>query len=144
MPKDEFDFDDPMELSGMALLTNEDTTAEMAECFIEEFMRMGFGADQILALFRNPHYLGPNMVLEQRGEPFVRGLIAENFACWGRPVAAGILPAVEPGFQPGGNAFDKAKPQARSSAGAVACAEPGGKMPASTVGNSTPSTKTSQ
>jgi hypothetical protein len=86
MPKDEFDFEDPFELNGMALLTKEDTSSEMAECFIEEYMRMGYGHKQLLALFRNPHYLGPHMVFEKKGEPFIRDLIAEVFARWGRPV----------------------------------------------------------
>jgi hypothetical protein len=86
MPKDEFDFEDPFELNGMAFLTHEDTTNDMAECFIEEFMRMGYSHKQVLALFRNPHYLGPNMAYEKRGEPFMRGLIAEVFARWGRAV----------------------------------------------------------
>ena len=84
MPKDEFDFEDPFELNGMAFMTHEDTTNDMAETFIEEFMRMGYGHKQILALFRNPHYLGPNMALEKRGEPFIRDLIAEVFARWGK------------------------------------------------------------
>ena len=84
MPKDEFDFDDPLELSGVAILTEEDTTDDMCECFVEEFMRMGYNPQQILTLFRNPHYLGMNMVLQNRGEPFVRGQIAEIFARWGR------------------------------------------------------------
>ena len=87
MPKDEFDFEDPLELNGMAFLTHEDTTNDMAETFIEEFMRMGYGPGQILALFRNPHYLGPNMACERRGEPFIRTLISETFARWGRKVA---------------------------------------------------------
>src|SRR5262245_33148690 len=87
MPKDEFDFEDPFELNGMAFLTHEDTTNDMAETFIEEFLRMGYGYKQILALFRNPHYLGPHMALEKRGEPFIRDLIADVFAWWGRPVA---------------------------------------------------------
>jgi len=86
MPKDEFDFEDPFELNGMAFMTHEDTTNDMAETFIEEFMRMGYGHKQILALFRNPHYLGPNMALEKRGEPFIRDMIAEVFARWGRQV----------------------------------------------------------
>jgi hypothetical protein len=86
MPKDEFDFEDPFELSGMAFLTHEDTTGAMAETFIEEFMRMGYGHSQILELFRNPHYLGPNLALEKRGEAFVRDLITEGFARWGRAV----------------------------------------------------------
>ena len=85
MPKDEFDFEDPLELNGMALLTEEDTTDAMCECFIEEFMRMGYDASQVLNLFRNPHYLGMYMVLEKRGEQFVRERIVEVFARWGKP-----------------------------------------------------------
>jgi hypothetical protein len=86
MPKGEFDFDDPMELSGVALATEEDTTDAMCECFIEEFMRLGYNHKQILALFRNPHYLGVNMLLQNRGEQFVRERIAGVFARWGRGV----------------------------------------------------------
>jgi hypothetical protein len=98
MPKDEFDFDDPMELSGVALATDEDTTDLMCECFIEEFMRLGYNAKQILALFRNPHYLGMNMVLQNRGEPFVRDRIADVFARWGRPIESrtGVAPVSNP------------------------------------------------
>lgn len=84
MPKDEFDFDDPMELNGMALLSEEDTTDPMTECFIEEFMHLGYNAKQVLALFRNPHYIGMNMVLQNRGEDYVAKFIAEVFARWGR------------------------------------------------------------
>ncbi len=84
MPKDEFDFEDPLELNGVAFLTGEDTTDAMCECFIEEFMRLGHSPEQLLALFRNPYYLGLHMVLEQRGEAFVRERITEVFARWGR------------------------------------------------------------
>jgi hypothetical protein len=84
MPKDEFDFQDPFELNGIAVLSKEDTTADMCECFIEEFMRMGYNAKQVLALFRNPHYLGMNLVMEKRGEEYVRERIGEVFARWGR------------------------------------------------------------
>ena len=70
MPKDEFDFEDPFELNGMAFLTHEDTTDDMAECFIEEFMRMGYGSKQIFALFKNPHYLGPNMAYAKTWRTF--------------------------------------------------------------------------
>jgi hypothetical protein len=87
MPKDEFDFEDPFELNGMAFLTQQDTTSAMAECFIEEFMRLGYGAKQILSLFRNPHYLGPNLALQKRGEPFIRDLFSEVLARWGKQVA---------------------------------------------------------
>jgi hypothetical protein len=91
MPKDEFDFEDPLELNGMALLTEEDTTDAMCECFIEEFMRMGYNARQVLALFRNPHYLGMNMVLEKRGEQFVRDYITDVYTRWGRPLEKSVI-----------------------------------------------------
>lgn len=87
MPKDEFDFEDPFELNAMAFLTDKDTTNDMAECFIEEFMRMGYNHKQVLALFRSPHYLGPNLAWQKRGEPFIRELIGDAFAKWGRSTA---------------------------------------------------------
>jgi hypothetical protein len=87
MPKDEFDFEDPFELNGVGLMCNEDTTEAMTECFVEEFMRLGYNHKQIFAMFRNPHYIGMNMALEKRGEQFVRDTIAEVFARWGRTVA---------------------------------------------------------
>ena len=86
MPKDELDPDDPLELRGVGLLTGEDTSETMTECFIEEFLRLGFDAGQILSLFRNPHYTGTHMVLRSRGETFVKDKIAEVFGWWGRPV----------------------------------------------------------
>jgi hypothetical protein len=138
MPKDEFDFEDPFELNGMAFMTHEDTTNDMAETFIEEFMRMGYNPEQLLALFRNPHYIGPNMAFEKRGEPFIRDLIADVFARWGKvvtwPVAAGILPAVEPGFRPGGTDAESLKALEQSEAAISSNADPGGKMPPSTAG----------
>ena len=86
MPKDEFDPEDPMELNGAVFLTEEDTTNTMCECFIEEFMRMGYGPDQMMLLFRNPHYLGMHMVWQNRGERFLRDSIAATFARWGQAV----------------------------------------------------------
>jgi len=98
MPKDEFDFDDPLELSGLAFYTHEDTQREMAECFIQEFLLLGYNHKQLLALFRNPHYLGMNMVLQNKGEPFVKEVIQDVFACWGKKVAwaSGPPPAPVP------------------------------------------------
>lgn len=86
MPKDEFDPEDPLELRGVGLLTHEDTSEPMTECFVEEFLRLGYEAPQVLALFRNRHYTGMNMVLQNRGEDFVKAKIAEVFGWWKRPV----------------------------------------------------------
>jgi hypothetical protein len=84
MPKDEFDFDDPLELNGVALYTDEDTSRDMAECFVEEFLMLGYNHQQLLALFRNPHYLGMNMVLQNKGEAFVKEVIRDVFTRWGK------------------------------------------------------------
>lgn len=104
MPKDEFHFEDPFELNGIAFPSDQDTTDDMAECFTEEFMRMGYNHRQILALFRNPHYLGPNTAFAKRGEPFIRDLVAEVFARRGRIVtwpdsgcSGGEAPQMPPG-----------------------------------------------
>ena len=109
MPKDEFDFDDPMELNGVGLACAEDTTAAMTECFVEEFTRLGYDHRQILALFRNPGYLGMNLVLQKRGEQFVRDVIGEAFARRGRNAT---WPAAAPraSSAPGGTAEESGFP----------------------------------
>ena len=86
MPKNEVDPEDPMELSGVALFTDEDTSEAMCECFIEEYMRMGYDHRKILSLFHTPFFLAMNMVLQNKGETFIRARIEETFARWGRPV----------------------------------------------------------
>ncbi|MDO8545253.1 MAG: hypothetical protein Q7S40_32835 [Opitutaceae bacterium] len=110
MPKDEFDFDDPMELNGVGLACKEDTTAAMTECFVEEFMRLGYDHQQILSLFRNPHYIGMNLALQKRGEQFVRDVIGDVFARRGTtvtwPVADGMPGARQPKFD-GPGAMEK-------------------------------------
>src|SRR5262245_22526135 len=105
MRKGEFDYEDPIELTATVLLSEEDTTGPMAECLIEEFMRMGYGHRQILALFRNPHYLGPHMVLEKRGELFIRTLIIEVFGRWGRKASW-----PDPGSDQHGESFGSSAP----------------------------------
>ena len=128
MPKDEFDFDDPLELNGMAFVTDEDTTDAMCECFIEEFMRMGYDANQVLALFRNKNYLGPNMALQKRGEHHIRDSITAVFAQWGRqadwrrdeaPAEPGLFPPAktQQGLRHGGEhqfAATQVMPEAKS------------------------------
>ena len=86
MPKDEVDAEDPLELSGMALLTHEDTSVEMAECFIEEFMRMGHSPARIYLYFRNSAYLPMHMVWEKHGDDWVRARVIDVFGRWGHPV----------------------------------------------------------
>jgi hypothetical protein len=55
---------------------------------------LGHSAGQILALFRNPHYTGMNMVLQNRGEDFVKAKITEVFGWWRCEVAWPARPTV--------------------------------------------------
>jgi hypothetical protein len=84
MPKDEFDPEDPLEAIAVELPSDEDTIVPMAECFIEEFMRMGYSQEEILGLFGHPMYVGLLMVTRARGTAFVKQLIADTFRKWGR------------------------------------------------------------
>ena len=76
MPYDEFNAEDPLELVGCEVLLGEEHRSEMAECFIEEFARMGYSADAIFDLFRGPFYRGPHSIYLARGAEYVRNLIA--------------------------------------------------------------------
>ncbi len=68
---------------------------------------------------------GPNVMLGYLGKPEKTAEVL---------VAAGILPAVEPGFQPGGKGVASTEITGNSEAAAGAILSPGGKMPPSTSG----------
>ena len=85
MPKNECDPQDPMERVGMCIATEQDTLIPMAECFIEELMWMGHSPERVLALFQDPHYAGPHLVLQRHGTAVVQRLIADTFAKWANP-----------------------------------------------------------
>jgi hypothetical protein len=103
MPKDEFDFEDPLELNGMAFLSHEDTTNDMAECFAEEFMRLGYS-------HRKCSRCSPTRITSARTWPSRNAASRSSatsspsvFARWGndvapsRPFASGEEnPAVQP------------------------------------------------
>lgn len=80
MSKREADPDDPMELVGIRLPVDDDSAIrEMAECFAEEFVRLGHTPNDILGLFRNPFYGGPHEAYRVLGEETVCEMID---ACW--------------------------------------------------------------
>ena len=83
MPKDEFDGDDPFEIVGMVMpQAGEQTLEDMARCFIEEFVRMGWKEESLLGLFRDPFYQGPHSVFRAKGEDYVRQLISQVIEEW--------------------------------------------------------------
>lgn len=94
MPYGEPDDTDPMVLNGVVL---EDAGAptweavlEMAECFIDEYARLGFEANQILHLFGTKGYAGPYMAAEILGEAAIRELVDRVLARWGGRRTGGI------------------------------------------------------
>jgi len=74
---------------------------------------MGYGNKQVLALFKDPRYLGPNMAFEKRGEPFIRELITEVFARWGKVASWGVT-STEASMHPAREGVGAPEPQSLS------------------------------
>jgi hypothetical protein len=78
MPMREADTDDPMELVGVRLPVPDDQAMrDMAECFVEEFVRLGHTADELMSMFRNPFYGGVHQTYQALGEAHIGELIAK-------------------------------------------------------------------
>ena len=83
MPKNEFSFEDPLEMIGVELRVNdEESLKEMAMTFVEEFARSGFGEGEILSMFQNSFYIGPHQVWKTQGEIYVRKIVKEALKQW--------------------------------------------------------------
>lgn len=83
MPKDEFDRADPMELVGMVLPGDPGQVEAMAQCLVEEYVRLGWDERRLMTLFVNPKFLATHRIYQQKGEAYVRQLIQETRAGWG-------------------------------------------------------------
>jgi hypothetical protein len=83
MPKDECDPEDPMEVVGVVSPASAEEVEHVARCIIEEFAWLGFDRERLLALFRDPHYVGAHMITKQMGEPWVVSLVDEVALEWG-------------------------------------------------------------
>jgi len=91
MPYDDPDSTDPLTLHGVAVETSDDSAVlEMAECFIDEYARLGFTADRILHLFDARGYAGPYMATMVLGRDRIRRLVEDVLARWGgrRPASS--------------------------------------------------------
>ncbi len=84
MPFHDPDPTDPNMLVGVVLPSNEEATREMAYVFAEEFARMGFDAQGIANLFRDPFYAGAHQVYRALGAEAVGEIVRECVAVWGR------------------------------------------------------------
>lgn len=74
--------DDPFALVGAEIPATageaEVCSEEMARTFVEEYVRLGWTADRLLRVFRDPFYRGPYAIYRALGDAFVRQLIAES------------------------------------------------------------------
>ncbi len=78
MPYDDPDATDPLALHGVVVETRDDSAMrEMTECFVEEYLRSGFGIDRILQMFRTKGYAGPFLAYQTLGEDAIRRIIDE-------------------------------------------------------------------
>jgi hypothetical protein len=78
----DFEKQDPMELVGMVMPGDEDTLDQMAECFIDEYARLGWGEQRLMALFISPMFMATYRVYRARGEDYVRDLIRKRLDIW--------------------------------------------------------------
>jgi hypothetical protein len=84
MPHNDPDPTDPMALHGVAVQTDDPAVMrEMAQCFIEEYLRMGYARDRVLSMFATPRYAGPYMARQALGEEAIAALIDEVASRWG-------------------------------------------------------------
>lgn len=76
MPYGEPDPEDPTELRGIRLPAADDSSMhEMATSFVQEFFRMGYSADRVMALFKNPHYAASHKAAQVLGEDTIKEII---------------------------------------------------------------------
>ena len=84
MPYDDPDPSDPMTLHGVAIETGDESALlEMAECFIDEYARLGFDANRILHMFNTRGYAGPFMATTLLGKERIRELVNTVLDRWG-------------------------------------------------------------
>ncbi len=82
MPNDEFVDEDPMELTGMVLPGEPGQLEAMAECIVEEYVRMGWDEPRLMTLFTHPLFMATHRIYRNKGEKYVRNLIQEVSAKW--------------------------------------------------------------
>lgn len=80
---DGFEDDDPMELVGMVLPAEPGQLEQMAECIVEEYVRMGgWDEKRLMVLFTHPMFLATHRIYCEKGEEYVRDLIHNTLTKW--------------------------------------------------------------
>lgn len=94
MPFDDPSDSDPMTLHGVLFdVDDPDAHRDMAECFVEEFIRLGFDRARLLRMFHARGYAGPHLALKILGESAIEQLIDSCLARWGphAPLAPNVV-----------------------------------------------------
>ena len=79
MPNKHFEQDDPMDLVGMVLPGEAGQVEAMAECIVEEYVRLGWDERRLFSLFVSPMFLATHRIYRQKGEGYVRRLIRQTW-----------------------------------------------------------------
>ena len=82
MPYNDPDPTDPTMLVGVEIPGDETSDREMAYAFAEEFARLGYSVENLMALFRNPYYAGAYRALTVLGEEEIARIVDEAVAVW--------------------------------------------------------------
>ena len=86
MPEEPFAPEEAFEFLGVEVpATKEESERaerEMAECFIEEYVRMGYSPELIMGLCRNPFYRGLHAIWQRSGDAYVQTLIDSVVRQW--------------------------------------------------------------
>lgn len=83
MPKNEPDPEDPLELEAVCLPDPDGNAVDlMAQCFAEEFLRLGRTPEQVLAMFRSAEYSLPHRAWRQLGDARVRAIVDRQADSW--------------------------------------------------------------
>ena len=81
--KKDVEDDDPLELRAVAIPDpTGQATRVMAECFAEEFLRLGFPPGRVLALFESPRYALAHRALQELGHPEIRAIVEHLALIW--------------------------------------------------------------
>ena len=83
MPYNDPDPADPSILVGVRLSVDVDATTDMAYVFAEEFARMGYDAERLMRLFRDPFYAGAHDAYQTLGDAEIRRIVEECVGAWG-------------------------------------------------------------
>lgn len=83
MVNKDFESEDPMQLVGMVLPGEAGQLEAMAECIVEEYVRMGWDERRLMTIFRSAMFLATHRIYQIKGEMWVRQLIRRVCARWG-------------------------------------------------------------